>query len=159
MVSPGRALAFAAARRAMLTDLVAPALDPDQPASLSSTVVTDLLKQTLGFDGVVLSDDLGMKAIAATMPLVEAAPSAVVAGCDAVLLCNSTADEQVGALEALIHAAESGRLTPQRIDDAFRRQLGVKTRIRPSLAAPAVPLDLVGSRAHQAIAEEMAAWR
>lgn len=143
----------------MTAHLVAPALDPDQPASLSSIIVTGLLKQTLGFDDVVLSDDLGMKAIAATMPLVESAPSAIVAGCDAVLLCNSTADEQVGALEALIHAAESGRLTPQRIDDAFRRQLGVKTRIRPSPGAPAVPLDLVGSQAHQAIAEEMAAWR
>jgi beta-N-acetylhexosaminidase len=142
----------------MTAHLVAPALDPYVPATLSSTIVTDLLKATLGFEGVVLSDDLGMKAIAAATPLVEAAPAAIAAGCDAVLLCNSTVEEQVAALEALIHAAESGRLSQPRLDDAFRRQLGVKSRVRPAPGAPAVALDLVGSQAHRAIAEEMAAW-
>jgi beta-N-acetylhexosaminidase len=111
------------------------------------------------YEGVVLSDDLGMKAVSATTSLGEAAVGAIQAGCDAVLLCNSTVEAQAVALEALIHAAESGALPLTRLDDAFGRQRDAKVRLRTGVGQPDVPLDRVGSPEHLALAEEMAGWR
>ena len=143
----------------MTAHVLVPALDADRPASLSPRVVTALLKDTMRFDGVVLSDDLGMKAISATTPLGEATVQAIAAGCDAVLLCNSTIDEQVAALEAVIRAAESGRLPSSRLDDALARQRRVKERFLAVAPKKKVSLDIVGCAEHQAVAEEMAAFR
>jgi len=154
---PFRRAVSAGVATIMTAHVVVPAFDPGRPATLSSAVVTDLLKQSMAYGGVVLSDDLGMKAVAATHPLGEAAVAAIEAGCDMVLLCNSTPAEQAEALEALIHAAESGRLSRQRLDDAFARQRETKARFRQP-DRPAVPLDRVGSPEHQALAAEMAAW-
>ena len=76
---------------------------------MSPTIVQGLLKDSLGFQGVVFSDDLGMKGVSATRPLPVASVDAIVAGTDAVLLCNSTVEEQVLAIEAMIRAAETHR--------------------------------------------------
>ena len=143
----------------MTAHVHARALDRDRVASFSPAVVTTWLKEKLGFSGVVISDDLGMKAVSATTPLPEATVAALSAGCDAVLLCNSTADEQWQAIEAIIRAAERNDLPAKRIEDAFARQRRIKERFaatRP-LAVPAI--DRVGHAEHQAIAREMAAWR
>ena len=143
----------------MTAHVVVPALDAERPASMSTAVVSDLLKGTLGFDGVVFCDDLGMKAISATRSLPEASVEAIAAGNDVVLLCNSTADEQVAAIEALIRAAESGQLSQTRLDDALARQRRVKERFFGAPDRKPVPLAAVGCAEHQAIAQEMAAWR
>ena len=143
----------------MTAHVLVPALDEKTPASLSKTVVTDLLKGTLGFKGVVFCDDLGMKAVSATRPLAEATVDALAAGNDAVLLCNSAADEQAGAIEAIIRAVESGRLSEKRVDDALARQRRIKEKFFGGRTRPKVPLDVVGCAEHQAVAEEMAAWR
>jgi beta-N-acetylhexosaminidase len=143
----------------MTAHVLVPALDADHPASLSSRVVTDLLKTAMKYDGMVLSDDLGMKAISTTAPLPDASVAAIHAGCDAVLFCNSTIDEQVAALEAVIRAAESGRLSSTRIDDAFARQRRVKARFLAQSSRPARTLDVVGCAEHWAVAEEMAVFR
>jgi beta-N-acetylhexosaminidase len=143
----------------MTAHVLVPALDGDRPASLSPAVVTTLLKERLGFGGVVICDDLGMKAISATTALPEATVAAIAAGCDVVLLCNSSADEQVAACEALIHAAEDGYLPRARVADAFARQRRAKERMRPNPARPPVGLDVVGRAEHWAVAGEMAAWQ
>jgi len=143
----------------MTAHVVVPALDAERPASMSTAVVSDLLKGTLGFDGVVFCDDLGMKAISATRSLPDASVEAIAAGNDVVLLCNSTADEQVAAIEALIRAAESGQLSQTRLDDALARQRRVKERFFGAPDRKPVPLAAVGCAEHQAIAQEMAAWR
>ena len=67
---------------------------------------------------------------------------AIAAGCDAVLLCNTTIDEQVGALEAVIRAVESRRLPQSRIDDAFARQRRVKERFSTMAPRPPCSLDV-----------------
>jgi beta-N-acetylhexosaminidase len=101
-----------------------------------------------------------MKAVSATLPLADAAVGAVSAGCDVVLLCNSTTHEQVQAIEALIRAAETGGLPAARIDDAFARQRRVKERFADSFRQPPPrALDLVGCARHQDVAREMATWR
>ena len=142
----------------MTAHVLVPALDERRIASFSPAVVDRLLKRSLGFAGVVVSDDLGMKAVSATTPLPDAAVAAIQAGCDVVLLCNSTIDEQVGALEALIRAAESGVIPQSRIDDALRRQQAVKVRLGATPPLAPAPLDLVGCTTHQIVAGEMAAW-
>ena len=98
-----------------------------------------------------------MKAISATTSLGEATVGAIAAGCDAVLFCNNSIEEQVAALETLIHAVESRQISIKRIEDAMARQHRVKARyLAESRIRPA--LDVVGCAEHQAVAEEMAAW-
>jgi beta-N-acetylhexosaminidase len=158
-VVPFRAAIEAGVATIMTAHVLVPSVDEDRPASLSPAIVTGWLKTGLGFDGVVVSDDLGMKAIAATKPLPEAAVDAVAAGCDAVLFCNQPADEQAMALEALIRAVESGRIPASRIDDAMARQKRTKARIAAPPGTAPVGLEVIGSAEHQAVAEAMAAWR
>ena len=142
----------------MTAHVLVPALDPDRPATLSSKIVQTVLKGALGFDGMVFSDDMGMKAMAATWSLPEATVAALQAGVDVVLLCNSTQDEQVEALEAIIHALESGVLPEKRVQDALERQWRAKTRFAAALRAEPAPLSTVGLEAHQRISDRMAAW-
>jgi beta-N-acetylhexosaminidase len=160
------AVEFVPFRRAIAADVamimtahvLMPAVDERHLASFSPVVVQQILKETLGYRGVVVSDDLGMKAVSAETPLPEAAVLAVQAGCDALLLCNSTTDAQVEALEALIRAAESGVLTEKRLDDAMARQHDVKVRMRDRVPRQPVGLDVVGSAEHHIVAAEMARW-
>ena len=142
----------------MVAHLLLPALDPDRPTSLAPAIVQTLLKDTLRFPGMVLSDDLGMQAIGSSRSLPVAAVDALLAGCDGVLLCNVGVDEQARALEAIIRAAESDELTTTRIDDAMARQRRAKARFLAN-RRPAPDLSLVGCEAHQALAREMAAWQ
>ena len=142
----------------MTAHVLLPALDEAQPASLSHAVIAGLLKGTLGFPGVVMSDDLGMKAVAARMPLPETTVAALEAGCDIVLLCNSTPDEQVEALEAVIAALESGRLPVSRIEDAWARQERAKAALRHASPIDPNAMARIGCDAHQAVARAMAAW-
>jgi beta-N-acetylhexosaminidase len=142
----------------MTAHVLFPAIDEERPASLSHRIVQGWLKNELGYDGVVISDDLGMKAISRERGLGQASVEAIAAGSDAVLLCNHTIDEQVGALEALIRAAEAGDLRASRIDDAMKRQQSVKARLLPSSRPLRKPLTVIGCEAHQLVAREMAAW-
>jgi beta-N-acetylhexosaminidase len=142
----------------MTAHVLVPAIDRDRAASFSPAIVDGILKRELGYDGVVISDDLGMKAVSEHAGFAEAAVSAVAAGCDAVLLCHATIDECVAACEALIHAVESGAIAMQRIDDAWARQRRIKERFAPR-ATTAPGLAAVGCDAHQAVAREMAGWR
>jgi len=158
-IVPFRAAIAEGVAMIMTAHLLVPALDARRPASLSKIVNTDLLKGELSFGGVVVSDDMGMKAVSSAQPLAETMVDAIEAGCDVALLCNSTVEEQVLALEGVIRAAEAGRLTADRLDDAFRRQQQVKARIVPTRVSQRPGLDVVGCEAHQAIAAEMASWR
>jgi beta-N-acetylhexosaminidase len=118
-----------------------------------------LLKQKLGFQGMVFTDDIGMKAISARYSTAEATVRAVGAGCDAVLMCGDSQEPQFEALEAVIHAVEDGTLPVSRVEDALARHRRVKERF---LAPQSRPLDsralrtLLGRDEHQAVAAEMA---
>jgi beta-N-acetylhexosaminidase len=147
----------------MSAHILVPALDEEHPATLSRTIVDGQLKKKLGFEGLVLSDDIGMSAISKRHGLEAATVGAIGAGCDAVLMCNSTQEAQVAALEAVIYAVEQGTLPVARVEDALTRQRRVKERF---LAAENVrrfrPLEgralraLLGRDEHQAVAAEMA---
>ncbi len=143
----------------MTAHLLIPALDEERPATLSPRIIS-MIKQSLNFQGIVVTDDLEMKAISAHYGTAEASVAAIAAGCDVVLLCGADQAAQVAAIEALIYAVEQRTIPLKRVEDALTRQRRVKERF---LASPR-PMPLTGSALrmllgrdeHQAIAAEMA---
>ena len=109
----------------MVAHILLSQVDPDYPASLSHRVVTGLLREEMGFDGVVCTDDLTMGAVSNTYGMGEAAVLAVEAGCDLLLVCHG-ADNLTAARDALLEAADSGRLSPERLDESVKRILSLK---------------------------------
>jgi beta-N-acetylhexosaminidase len=147
----------------MTAHVLVPALDDGRPATLSAAVVKALLRDELGFEGIIVSDDLEMKAVSAQYQVPDAAVEAIRAGCDALLLCSGNLDVQGRTLEALVRAVESGRLPGPRLDDAGRRTKLAKERFlpadRPGPSARIRRLGaILGCDEHQAVASEMAAF-
>jgi beta-N-acetylhexosaminidase len=144
----------------MTAHILIPALDDERPATLSPQIVDGLLKQKLGYQGLVLSDDLEMKAISGRYGHSDATVQAIAAGCDAVLMCAPKPEEQMAALEAVIYAVEEGRIPIKRIEDAMTRHRRVKERFlapRRGRQADRAPLrSILGRDEHQAIAADMA---
>jgi beta-N-acetylhexosaminidase len=113
----------------------------------------------MGYEGLVLSDDLEMKAIAAHYGIPEATVAAIAAGCDAVLMCGTDVETQVAAVEAVIRATEDGSLPLKRVEDALSRHRRVKERFlapsRPRPLTGAALRAVLGRDEHQAVADEM----
>jgi beta-N-acetylhexosaminidase len=112
-----------------------PALDAVAPATLSKKILTGLLRRAMGFDGLVVTDDLEMKAIAAHTDPATAAVKAVQAGADVLLFCRDT-EAPRRAIEALTRAIARGRLSEARIDQSLDRVLRVKERFLLGLKPP-----------------------
>ena len=130
-------LATGQVQAVMTTDLLMPALDPKMPAELSPAIITDVLRDELGFGGVVVTDALYMDGVAARYGMPEAGVLSIVAGND--LLVGPWTAEQMGAMmQALRDAIHSGRITMARIDQSVRRILVLKMR----MGLIAVPLTL-----------------
>ena len=106
----------------MIGHLVVPALDPepDRPATISHPIVTGLLREKMGFTGVVITDALEMAAVTSRGSYGEVAVQAIEAGCD-VLLYSKIAPGPDEALQAIRGALQSGRLTPERIAASLAR--------------------------------------
>lgn len=147
----------------MTAHVLVSSIDETQPASLSPAIVQALLRDELRYDGVILSDDLEMKAVSAKYAVPDAAVEAIRAGCDAVLVCSGDVDLQGRTLEALVRAAESGQIPAKRLDDALIRLKRVKERflmgerLRPSSRLQALRAVL-GREEHQLVAAEMASF-
>lgn len=109
----------------MVTHLQCTQLDATYPASLSKTIVQGLLRDEMGFDGVVVTDDMTMGAIVENYSLGKACVRAVNAGCDMLLVCHEyeNVDE---ALTALRDAVRSGEISMDRLDQAVMRILQLK---------------------------------
>jgi beta-N-acetylhexosaminidase len=144
----------------MSAHILIPALDEERPGTLSPAIIDGLLRTKLGYGGLVLSDDLGMKAITARYTHSEATVQAIAAGCDAVLMCPPDPSAQAAALEAIIHAVEQGTLPLERVEDAMIRHRRVKERFltppRRMPASGAALRAILGRDEHQAVAAEMA---
>jgi beta-N-acetylhexosaminidase len=157
---PFKAAIDAGVASIMTAHILIPALDAERPATLSPAIVDGLLKKRLGYAGLVLSDDLEMKAISGRYGHSEATVQAIAAGCDAVLMCAPKPDEQWAALEAVVYAVEEGRVPITRIEDAFTRGRRVKERFlagpRPAALTGAALKRVLGRDEHQAVAADMA---
>ena len=159
---PFKAAIQAGVATIMTAHVLVPSLDEQRPASLSRRIIFELLRSELGYEGVILSDDLEMKAIAAQYQVPEAAVMAIEAGCDGVLICSGDTATQAAALEALVHAVEEERLPFGRVEDALKRQRRAKERFLVAPVAAAKPVagralrDVLGRDEHRAVADEMA---
>ena len=122
----------------MTAHLMLPALDPDRPATLSKPVLTGLLRQELGFGGLVVTDALVMEAIAGRWGSGEAAVLALEAGADLVLM-PADADD---ALDAIVAAVRSGRLSEGRLEESLARRCRALESLPPDPpdADPTAPL-------------------
>jgi beta-N-acetylhexosaminidase len=157
---PFRAAIEAGVAAIMTAHILIPALDETRPGTLSPAIVDGLLRRKLGYGGLVLSDDLEMKAISGRYGQSEATVQAIAAGCDAVLMCAPDQAAQMAALEAIIYAVEKGELPLKRVEDAIARHRRVKERfLTPPRRKPATGAALraiLGRDEHQAVAAEMA---
>ncbi len=124
-MQPFKAAIAAGIASVMSTHTIFSALDPQLPATLSPLIIPQLLRGDLGFDGVVASDDLEMKAIADHHGAGETAVLGALAGLD-VLIFSHTRVLQEAAHDALLAAAQSGRVPIERIDEANRRVAALK---------------------------------
>jgi beta-N-acetylhexosaminidase len=118
MLLPFRTAIDAGVRAVMTAHVRVSGLD-DQPGTISGAVITDLLRGELGFDGVVVTDALEMRAISGTVGAEEGAVRAIGAGADALCLGHDLRPEHVHA--ALVEAVRSGRLSEERVREAAGR--------------------------------------
>lgn len=111
----------------MTAHVVYPALDPILPATLSEQIVTGLLRHQLGYNGVVFSDDMEMKAISGRYDSGEAAVLAVRAGIDGLLFCHELSNA-IEAFEFLLNEAEKDPALRAQVDSSNRRIGDLKRR-------------------------------
>jgi beta-N-acetylhexosaminidase len=106
-------------------------LDPARPSTLSHAVITGLLREKLGFTGVVVSDDLEMKAISSRYGLEQSIPAALNAGVDLLCFGNNLAydpDIAAKAVAIIERAVREGRVPESRVEDSCERVLALKRR-------------------------------
>ena len=125
-LAPFRAAVEAGVPMVMMGHLVYPAVDPERPASLSPAAV-GLLRDELGFDGVIVTDDLIMEGARRGGTTAETALQAVEAGVD-LLIISGPPEEQAAAYDAIVAAVESGEIPRERIDASVERIERVKDR-------------------------------
>ncbi len=113
----------------MISHAVYPALDPDKPASLSSRIMLDLLRAELGFRGLIVSDDMNMKAIDQSQkPWCEAIITSIAAGADLVLVCREI-ERYRWAAEAIDAEAAKSPAFKKRLEDAIDRVAATRSRL------------------------------
>ena len=130
----------------MVGHVLVPAIDPTSPASLSEPVVDGLLRHDLGFGGVVITDELKMRAVSDEHDVVEAATAALNAGVDLILSDYSPA-EHARVVTALTAACERGDLSGERLASALARVLHLKSSF--GLMSPDAALRIQAWRAER----------
>jgi len=137
----------------MSAHLLVPALDPSgDPATLSKPILTGILRDELGFKGLIVTDSLAMQGVRDKYGYAEVAVRAVLAGADLLLM----APDMDTAYNAVLAAVRSGRISHQRLDDSVRRILTLKYQrgiVRNPYVDPAGLTSVVGTPAHLAAAD------
>ncbi|MFF7554136.1 glycoside hydrolase family 3 protein [Streptomyces olivaceus] len=120
---PFRAAVAAGSRAVMSAHILVPALDPDRPATLSRRILTELLRGELGYDGLIVTDGIEMRAIAGTYGIERGTALAIAAGADAICVGGGLSDEDTvrRLSDALVEAVRSGELPEERLADAAER--------------------------------------
>jgi beta-N-acetylhexosaminidase len=135
---PFRAAIAAGTRAVMSAHILVPALDPDRPATLSRRILTGLLREELGYDGLIVTDGMEMQAIAGTYGIERGSVLAIAAGADAICVGGGLADDDTvrRLRDALVSAVRTGELPEERLADAAARVRSL-ARWTASSAAPA----------------------
>ncbi|MGK4582928.1 glycoside hydrolase family 3 protein [Kitasatospora sp. HPMI-4] len=149
---PFMAAIEAGAKAVMTAHIMIPALDPALPATLSRAVLSDLLRGSLGYQGLIVTDGIEMGAIADTYGTGEGTVLALIAGADAICVGGGLADEEtvLHLRDAIVEAVRAGRLAEERLADAAERvrALGSWARIEAQgeLAEPDLAIGLRAAR-------------
>ena len=113
----------------MVAHILLPQLDETYPASMSAPIITDLLREQLGFNGLVMTDDMTMKAITNHYGIAQAAVQSVKAGSDVILVAHDPA-KVIAVIEALKAAVASNEISEQRIDESVMRIIELKEKYK-----------------------------
>ncbi len=124
---PFRAATAAGVAAVMTSHTIYRDLDPDRPATLSTGILGGLLRDELGYDGLVITDDLEMGAIENEMTVADASLQSLLAGADLLLICHEH-DKVRATIELLTEARRDGRLERARLETAARRINAVRGR-------------------------------
>jgi beta-N-acetylhexosaminidase len=149
---PFRAAIAANVASIMTAHIVFPALDEKVPATASHRIITGLLREELGYDGVVVSDAIDMAGFKESLGVEAGVVAAVNAGVDLVLACNSE-ELEVQALAILQKAGEAGELDKEMVARAQARVMNLKDKYLKE--SRDVPLEVVGCDEHKALEEEI----
>jgi len=154
------ARAVTAGVEAMMTAHVRyPALDPDLPATLSPAIVQGILRRELGFEGLLFSDDLEMKAVAEPWGVGTTAAAAIRAGVDMLLVCRDPALQEE-AVRGVTLATERGEIPRSRLEEAAARIRDLKrrrlNRLRPP--DPERIRSVVAAASHRELAQRLERW-
>ncbi|AEB43993.1 glycoside hydrolase family 3 protein [Micromonospora maris] len=148
-LAPFRAAVAAGVQAVMTGHLLVPALDPHLPATLSSRILGGLLREELGFSGVVVTDGIEMQAVAGRYGLAGAVVRALAAGADAICVGGEHADEQTvrHLRDAIVAAVVTGDLPEERLAEAAKRvgQLAAWTVAARAAGPVGDPADGTGS--------------
>ncbi|MEU1542923.1 glycoside hydrolase family 3 protein [Actinacidiphila glaucinigra] len=122
-LAPFRAALAAGSKAVMSAHILVPALDPDRPATLSSAALTGLLRDELGYDGLIVTDGIEMRAIADVYGIERGTVLALAAGADAICVGGGLAEEEtvVALRDAIVAAVRDGDLPRARLADAAGR--------------------------------------
>ncbi|MET9562671.1 glycoside hydrolase family 3 protein [Streptomyces tauricus] len=153
-LAPFRAAIAAGSRAVMSAHILVPALDPAHPATLSRRVLTGLLREELGFDGLIVTDGMEMQAISATYGIERGSVLAIAAGADAICVGGGLADEEtvLRLRDALVTAVRSGELPEERLADAAARVRALASwttsaKVTPAPSTASAPdIGLVAAR-------------
>jgi len=139
----------------MTAHVLYPAWDA-KPATLSRRIAHDILRGELGFRGMLVSDDLGMRAVADHYPVEELVVESLLAGVDHFLV-REPEERQVRAFEALLKAGETRQVVRERIQESAERVAGFKAKLSVPMPAPAEALPrLLGTRENKDLAASFA---
>ncbi|WP_307825915.1 beta-N-acetylhexosaminidase [Streptomyces sp. MBT33] len=140
-LEPFRAAVAAGVPMLMSAHVVYPALDTNRPATLSRRILGDILRLDLGFEGVLVSDALEMKAIADRYGEAAGARIALAAGADQVVVAVPDLEVSLGCRDEVLDALRSGRLAEERILEAAGRVRRLAERYAKPVAGPVAAWD------------------
>lgn len=143
-LAPFQAAIEASIPAIMTSHIVFPQLDPERPATLSRKILTGLLREEMGFDGLVMTDCMEMKAIQHSFGTVKGAVETIKAGTDLVLVSH-TASTAANAAEAILEAWQSGEIDRLEWERSLARIAALKADY---LDRPAEDPSLVGCESH-----------
>jgi beta-N-acetylhexosaminidase len=138
---PFRAAIAAGSKAVMSAHILLPALDPDRPATLSPQILTGLLREELGYQGLIVTDGMEMQAISSTYGIERGSVLAIAAGADAICVGGGLADEGtvLRLRDALVDAVRNGDLPEERLADAAARVRALADWTRRARGAAAEP--------------------
>jgi beta-N-acetylhexosaminidase len=143
-LAPFRSAIAAGTKAVMTSHILLPRLDPENPATLSRAILQGVLREELGFTGLIVSDALDMRGASGETGIPEAAVRALAAGCDLLCIGTANTDAQLAGIEAAIEeAVADGRLDAARVEEAAQRVVDLARQSAAERARGEVAVSII----------------